>query len=106
MGMKSKRKGRVGELSAAKFLCDHGFPARRGRQYSGDPSAPDVICDSLPFHIEVKRTETLSLYPVMEKAQQDAGDQPAVIFHRKNKKPWLTILSSTDFLNLIKRLQQ
>ena len=106
MGMMSKRKGKAGELQVAKLLTDAGFPARRGQQFSGTPDSPDVICESLPFLVEVKRTEKLSLYPVIERAQQDAGDQPAVVFHRKNNKPWLTILSATDFLNLVKRAEK
>jgi Holliday junction resolvase len=106
MGMMSKRKGKSGESEVAHLLSDTGFPARRGQQFKGTPDSPDVACESLPLHIEVKRTEKLSLYPVIEKAQADAGDQPAVVFHRRNNKPWLTILTATDFLDLMKRLQQ
>jgi Holliday junction resolvase len=106
MGMMSKRKGKSGESEVAHLLSDTGFPARRGQQFKGTPDSPDVVCESLPLHIEVKRTEKLSQYPVMEKAQVDAGDQPAVIFTRKNNKPWLTIMKATDFLDLMKRLRQ
>jgi Holliday junction resolvase len=105
VGKASLDKGKRGERELAAYLNERGFKSRRGRQYHGDPSAPDVI-STLPFHIECKRTEALSLYPVIEKAQADAGNQPAVIFHRRNNKPWLTILTATDFLDLMKRLQQ
>ncbi len=102
MGKMSRNKGKRGELELSKFLSDRGFESRRGRQYSGDESAPDVI-STLPFHIECKYTEKISLYPVMEKAQQDAGGQPVIIFHRKNNRPWLAILLANEFLKLIKR---
>jgi Holliday junction resolvase len=105
MGRMSRNKGKRGENELAHFLTDAGFPARRGRQYSGSPDSPDVVCDSLPLHIECKRTETLSLYPVIEKAQLDAGDQPALIFHRRNNKPWLTIMKAEDLLKLMGEIQ-
>jgi Holliday junction resolvase len=99
-GKLSRNKGKRGERGVAHLLIDHGFPAKRGQQFSGSPDSPDVICESLPLHVEVKRTEKLSLYPVMEKAQADAGDQPAVVFHRRNKKPWLVIMDARQFLTL------
>ena len=105
MGRKSLNKGKRGELELAVFLSECGFESRRGRQYSGDPSAPDVI-STLPFHIECKRTESISIYPVLEKAQRDAGDRPAVIFHRRNGKPWVTILTADELLKLINGKRQ
>ena len=100
MGMKSKRKGRIGELELSHFLYDHEFPAWRGQQFSG---TPDVVCKSLEFHIECKRCEALRLYSSMEQAKQDAGDKPAVVFHRRNRKPWIAILAAEDVLKLLKR---
>jgi Holliday junction resolvase len=104
VGKSSLDKGKRGERELAAYLNERGFESRRGRQYSGDPSAPDVI-STLPLHIECKRTEALSLYPVVEKAQADAGDQPVVVFHRKNNKPWLTIMKAEDFLKLMGEIQ-
>jgi Holliday junction resolvase len=105
MGATSKRKGAAGELELAKFLSKRGFKSRRGRQYSGDPSAPDVI-STLPFHIECKRTESLSAYKALAQAEADAGDKPAVVFHRRNNKPWITILTADEFLQIVKRHYQ
>ena len=100
MGKISRNKGKRGELELAHFLTDHGFESRRGRQYSGDPSAPDVI-STLPLHIECKRTETLSAYKALEQAEADAGGKPVAVFHRRNKKPWITILLADEFLKLV-----
>ena len=66
MGMKSKH----GELKLSHFLTDHGYPGRKGQQFSQSPDSPDVV------------------------------------FHRRNNKPWLTVLSAEQFLELIKGLQQ
>lgn len=97
----SKAKGSRGELALAKFLEDHGHPARRGQQYSGSPDSPDVVCGSLPVHWECKRTERLRLYPSMDQAIEDAGeDEIPVVAHRKNRREWLAILKLEDFLKL------
>ena len=72
--MMSKRKGKSGELEVVSLLKTAGFPARRGQQFLGNSDSPDIVCESLPLHIECKRTESISIYPVMEKAQADAGD--------------------------------
>ena len=101
MGAMSRRKGKSGELELSKFLAEHGYPARRGQQYSGSPDSPDVLCESLPLHIEVKRTEKLSLYPALDQALTDAGDKPAIVFHRRNRKPWLVIMDAEQFLTLL-----
>jgi hypothetical protein len=105
MGRKSRNKGKRGELALAVFLSERGFDSRRGRQYSGDPSAPEII-STLPLFIECERTETLSLYPVVGHAQQDAGDKPTVIFHRRNSEPWIIVMTVDEFLKLIKRSPQ
>lgn len=64
-GKSSRDKGGRGERELAKFLTDRGFPAQRGCQHAGGPDSPDVKCESLDeFHIEVKRTEKLTLFAV------------------------------------------
>ena len=55
------------------------------------------------LHIECKRVEKLNLEAAMEQAVRDAraGERPAV-FHRKNRKPWLTTMLSEDFIAIYK----
>ena len=55
------------------------------------------------LHIECKRVEKLNLEAAMEQAVRDAraGEKPAV-FHRKNRKPWLTTLLTEDFIAIYK----
>ena len=101
--MNSRDKGKRGELELSHFLTGHGHPARRGQQYSGSPDSPDVICKSLPFHFEVKRTECLSLYPAMQQAVNDDGEGSVpLVAHRRNKREWLAILRLDDLLELLK----
>jgi Holliday junction resolvase len=100
MGMMSKRKGRTGEQELARYLSDNGHQARRGRQYKGDPDAPDIHCPSIPFHIECKRVERFNAYAALEQAEADA-DGPALVAHRRNCKPWLAIHRLDDLLALV-----
>ena len=51
MPIKSRTKGKVGELELAAKLSEAGFPATRGQQHSGSPDSPDVICDGLTAKI-------------------------------------------------------
>ncbi len=100
----SRAKGVKGELEWGKFLRDHGFPARRGQQYSGNPDAPDVICEALPkILFEVKRVEQFHLYKAMEQASNDAGrDKVPVVVHRKNGEEWVVVMRAEDWLELLK----
>lgn len=98
MGMKSKRKGKSGELEAAKELARlFGCEARRGQQFSGGDDSPDVKHNIPGIQIEVKRTESLRIYDAIEQAASDAGQAKVpVVLHRRNKKPWLAVIRLDD----------
>jgi Holliday junction resolvase len=100
----SRDKGKRGELEAAKLLQSYGFSAKRGQQHAGGADSQDVKHDMEGFHIEVKRTETLSLYEAMGQAMDDTastgkGEIPLVL-HRRNNKPWLVVMLAEDFLKI------
>ena len=98
--MNSKKKGSRGELEASKELKRVlGCEARRGQQFSGSPDSPDIVCD-IPVHFEVKRTETFNAYKAMEQAEGDCGENPPVVLHRKNNKPWLVVVKLDDLPRL------
>jgi hypothetical protein len=104
-GRRSRDKGKRGERSAARELSRVlGVPARRGQQFSG-VEGKDVVVDLDGLHVEVKRTEKLSLYPAIEQAHRDAaaGEVPLVL-HRRNGKPWLVILELEDLKNLTRTI--
>ncbi len=100
----SRRKGATAERELAQFCTAHGFPARRGQQFSGSPESPDVVCESLArFHIECKRVEAGNPYTWLAQADKDRSpEQVPLVCHRRNGKPWLAILPLSDFLKLLK----
>lgn len=102
MTINSKKKGSRGEREVRDILRRYGYQARRGQQYAGSPDSPDVKHNIPNVHIEVKRTESLSLYKAIEQANADKGkDEIALIAHKRNRKEWLAILSLDDLLDLI-----
>ena len=105
MDKKSLTKGKVGERELASELRRlFGVDARRGRQYCGGEDSPDVVTDISGVHVEVKRTERLSLYSAMRQAVKDAGtDKVPVVFHRQNREDWLAIIRLNDLSELIER---
>ena len=101
--MNSRAKGKAGELECAAFLREHGFDARRGRQFQGGADSPDVI--GLPgCHVEVKRVEKGSLYDWLAQAMRDApkGKTP-VVLHRRNREKWVALLPAEAFLALLNK---
>lgn len=102
----SRQKGAKGERELANILKEHGFNARRGQQFCGANGDADVV--GIPnVHIEVKRVQNLNLGKAMEQAEHDAreGEAP-MVFHRKDRKPWLVTMKLEDFLTREKIYQK
>ena len=105
MGAKSRRKGCRGELEAAAELRRlFHVEARRGRQYCGTDESPDVQAAIAGVHFEVKRVEALRLYPALEQAGADAGENVSVVLHRANQQPWVAIVRLDDLPKLAVQL--
>jgi len=106
IGKASKAKGAAGERELAHFLSFHKFPAIRGVQYQGGKDSPDIKCDRLSmFQIECKRTEKLSIYKAVVQCEEDCGPgQLPLVCHRQNGRPWISILRTEDFLNIMDEL--
>jgi hypothetical protein len=105
MGTMSKRKGARGELEAAAELRRlFRVEARRGRQFQGCADAPDVRAAIPSVHIEVKRVEALRLYPAIEQAIADAGENVPLVLHRTNNNPWVAIVRLDDLPKLAVQL--
>lgn len=98
MSMRSRRKGKRGELEAACELNRlFGIEARRGQQFAGSPDSPDVRTDLEKVHFEVKRCESLRLFAAMEQAIHDAGtERVPVVLHRANNRPWVAVVRLDD----------
>lgn len=106
MKINSRAKGARGERELAKFLTDQGFPAKRGVQFSQGKfglTESDVVCDSLPLHIECKRVEAGNPYVWLEQAVRDAkAEKLPVVFHKRNDHEWIVVLRAEDFVGILR----
>lgn len=101
MGRMSKQKGKRGEREAAAELGELlGCNARRGVQYQGSADSPDVVLEGINIHVECKRTETLNVYKAIEQATGDAGSKVPIVWHRRNGKPSVVIVSTENLVRL------
>jgi Holliday junction resolvase len=103
----SRDKGKRGELEVVHWLGEHGITARRGQQYCGASGDPDVVCEGLSAHIEVKRTERLNVYEALAQAVSDApeGKIPTVL-HKKNRKDWVAVIRGEDWIKLMESYER
>ena len=102
----SRSKGQRGELEVAALLREYGFEARRGQQYQGGPGSPDVVHSISNVHIEVKFIEKFNAYAAMDQAIADKGaTEVPVVFHRRNRKPWLVVMRADAFLRVMEKLR-
>ena len=100
--MNSRQKGARGEREWRDELMAQGYQARRGQQFSGSPDSPDVVCDGLPYHQEVKRVEKLNLQDAVDQASRDCGGKPWILAHRRNDQPWLGTMLASEFFRLVR----
>ena len=104
MSKSSQRKGREGELELVQILHSYGFEDVRPGKPISYGEEPDVV--GLPgVHIECKRVERLNVPEAMQQAERDAehfGDGAPVVFHRRNRQPWLVTLHLEDFVQIYK----
>ncbi len=105
MGIMSRNKGKRGEREAAQEITRlFGVEALRGRQFQGRDDAPDIVTGIPGVSFEIKRNEGLSLYPALEQAIWDAGENIPVVLHRANRRPWVAIVRLDDLPKLAVQL--
>lgn len=100
--MRVREKGKRGERLWRDQLRKHGFSdaKRTGHlQNQMGSQIPDVTCDSLPIHFEVKNTEKCQPRAFLAQACKDAreGSLPIVAW-KANHQPWTAILLAEDLL--------
>ena len=97
-GRWSRGKGKRREREWATIVREMGCTAaRRGRQYKGDPSAPD--CVTWPgTHCEVKGRERSAVHDWIEQAAADAGDAVPYVAWKRSSMPWLVVVRADDLL--------
>lgn len=103
-GKRSQAKGRAGELELCSILKGYGYPVEPEQAVSYG-STPDLTgLDGI--HIECKRAEQQALYNWIEQAQRDTGkfkDGLPAVFWRKNRAPWLVVMSLENWISLYQR---
>lgn len=101
MGASSQRKGADGERELAAKFKEYGYMVERGGSLTFGLT-PDIT--GLPgIHVEVKRVERLNVPEAMRQAIRDAEaflDGIPVLFHRRNRQPWLVTLRLDDFMSI------
>jgi hypothetical protein len=99
-------------LEFAALLRMHGFAARRGQQFAGGTSSPDVVCQELAgFHLEVKREQRLRLAQAVAQTKRDSergapvgGRKPWLLAHRVNHGEWFITMDGRDLSRLLQRV--
>ena len=103
-GRSSQRKGAEGERELAEKLREYGYDIERGGSLSFG-EVPDLT--GLPgVHIECKRVERLNVSEAMSQAIRDSelfADGIPILFHRRNRQPWLVTMRLTDFMEFYQR---
>ena len=102
--MNSKAKGSAGERELCAILAEAGAAQRNDQRYVGGVDNPDISFQmgANLFHVECKRAEKFNAYAAMDQAQRDAnGHAVPIVAHRRNRRPWLVVLTLEDFLRLM-----
>lgn len=102
--MNCKAKGNAGERELCAILAESGAAQRNDQRYVGGKDNPDISFQmgGNRFHVECKRVEKFNAYAAMDQAQRDAnGHAVPLVAHRRNRRPWLVVLTLEDFLRLM-----
>lgn len=101
MPSKSRRKGKAGELEAAREVAlVFNTTAHRGCQFHGGTDSPDIRTGIPGVSFEIKRAESFRIYAAIEQAERDAMNNIPVVLYRSNRKKWLAITKLTDLPRL------
>ena len=104
-GSTSRRKGSRAEVAVVHALRRAGWDADTSRiVLEGRRTGDDIVWDG-PASIEVKDHAKLDLAGWLRQAQENAGDDPAVVWHKKrgtaDAEGWYVTMCGEDFLALI-----
>lgn len=108
MSINSKKKGSHGELEFAHECEKYGFnKVHRTAQTNGKLENSLADCEGLEgIHIEVKRVEKLNVENAVAQAERDLITKKEkrlpIVFHRKNRKPWLATSTLDVWMKLYK----
>ena len=104
-GSSSRRKGSRAEVAVVHALRRAGWDAETSRNaLEGRRTGDDIVWNG-PASIEVKDHARMDLAGWLGQAQDNAGNRPAVVWHKKrgtaDAEGWYVTMSGEDFLSLI-----
>lgn len=106
MGAAERRRGARAELAVVHALRRRGWRAETTRAASGTQRGDDVATDA-PVSIEVKDRAALDLAGWLRQAEDNSGDRPAVVWHKRrgvaDAEGWYVTMSGSTLLDLLER---
>jgi hypothetical protein len=104
-GSASRRKGSRAEVAVVHALRRAGWDADTSRNVLDGRRTGDDIVWNGPASIEVKDVAKMDLSGWLRQAQDNAGDLPAVVVHKKrgtaDAEGWYATLRFSDLLRLL-----
>ena len=109
-GAGNRRKGNQAETAVVRKLREHGWEAVTSRNARGGRQLGTDIVSDFPAAIEVKNQAKLDLAGWWRQAQADAGDQPAVVIHKRvghtDPGKWWVTLDFDTLIQLVKLIER
>lgn len=106
MGSTERRRGARAELAVVHALRRRGWTAETTRAAHGVQRGDDVATDA-PVSIEVKDRAALDLAGWIRQAESNAGDRPAVVWHKRrgnaDAEDWYVTMTGRTLLDLLER---
>ena len=104
-GAASRRKGNRAEVEVVRVLREAGYEADTSRNARGGAQGGADIVTDFPAMIEVKNQARLDLATWWKQAQDQAGDMPAVVVHKRVGKgdalEWWVTMDLKTLLNIV-----
>lgn len=106
MGAAERRRGARAEIAVVHALRRRGWVAETTRAASGVQRGDDIATDA-PVSIEVKDRAALDLSGWIRQAEENAGDRPAVVWHKRrgnaDAEDWYVTMTGRTLLDLLDR---
>lgn len=85
-GSSSRRKGNSAEVEVCHALERAGWHAVTSRNARHGTQAGEDIVTNLPLSVEVKNHARMELAEWLRQAQEQAGEKPAIVIHKRRGK--------------------
>jgi len=104
-GASSRRKGNAAEVEVTKALERAGWVAVTSRAARGGYQSGEDIVTNLPVSIEVKNHQKVDLPDWWRQAQEQAGEKPPIVVHKRRgharAENWWVTLDLQTFLQIL-----